>query len=72
MALTFTESDLAALKAALLSGASEVSIGDRRVKYKTQKELIEAIRMVEAYLNQSGGSSVVTQTIAPTVSKGKV
>ena len=51
MALVFTQSDLDGLKAALVSGSLEVQIGDRRVKYRTQKELLEAISMVSNYLD---------------------
>lgn len=49
--MTFTSSDLDNLKAALLSGALEVTIGDRTVKYRSQADLIKAIKIVEAYLN---------------------
>lgn len=47
MALTFTQADLDALKAAFVTGALEVQIGDRRVKYRSQNELLAAIKMVE-------------------------
>lgn len=47
MALTFTQADLDALKAAFVTGALEVTIGDRRVRYRSQSELLAAIRMVE-------------------------
>jgi len=51
MALTFTSDDLANAKAALTSGAMEVQIGDRRVKYRSQNEILELIAMIEDYLN---------------------
>jgi hypothetical protein len=47
MALVFTQTDLDALKAAFVTGALEVQIGDRRVKYRSQAELLAAIKMVE-------------------------
>lgn len=48
MALTFTQADLDALKAAFLTGALEVQIGDRRIKYRDQAALLAAISMVQA------------------------
>jgi hypothetical protein len=51
MALTFTQSDLNALKAALVTGALEVQIGDKRVKYRSQSELLAAIKMVDEAVN---------------------
>lgn len=50
MALVFTQTDLENLKAALVSGASEVQIGDRVVKYRSQRDLLAAIQMVQNYL----------------------
>jgi len=58
MALTYTADDLASAKAALVSGTLEVQIGDRRVKYRTQKELIELIQLMEtAIAGSSAGAS---------------
>ena len=51
MALTFTTADLDALKAAFLTGALSVSIGDRTVTYRSQRELLAAIQMVQDVLN---------------------
>lgn len=68
--ITFTQADLDNLKAALVSGASEVQIGDRKVKYKSQKEILEAIRIVQQSLEDASPSSV---NVIPTgFSKGKV
>ncbi len=47
----FTTQDLANLKAALVSGALIVRIGDREVRYRDQKDLIQAMRMVQQELN---------------------
>jgi hypothetical protein len=72
MSLTFTQSDLDALKAALLTGALEVTIGDRTVRYRSQKEILEVIRMVEEYLN--GVPTDVDDNpniIRPTFSRGE-
>lgn len=51
--MTFTQTDLDALKEALVSGVLEVSIGDRRVKYRTQAELLAVIKMVEDSMEAS-------------------
>jgi hypothetical protein len=51
MAVTFTQADLDALKAAFVTGALEVQIGERRVKYRSQSELLAAINMVDAAIN---------------------
>lgn len=47
MALTFTQADLDALKAAFVTGALRVKIADREVQYRSQSDLLAAIRMVE-------------------------
>jgi hypothetical protein len=51
MSLGFTTADLAALKSALASGATEVQIGDRRVKYQSLKDMIAIIKMVQEELD---------------------
>jgi hypothetical protein len=45
--MTFTTADLNNLKAALLSGATLVHIGDREVRYRSQKDILDAIKMIE-------------------------
>lgn len=57
MAITFTQQDLDALKAALLTGASEVQIGDRRVRYNSQAEIINLINMISSFLDASTTTS---------------
>lgn len=72
MGLTFTQSDLDALKAALLTGATEVQIGDRLVKYRSQKELLAAIKMVTSYLDGVPSTADGNpDIIRPTYSKGE-
>ena len=51
MALTFTEADLENLKQAYVTGATRVKVGDREVEYRSQKDLLEAIKIVEQSLN---------------------
>lgn len=68
--ITYTEADLEALKEALVSGASEVSIGDRRVKYKSHEEIVQAMKIVQASLDAQ--ASKTTQNNFPaTFSKGQ-
>lgn len=50
MSITFTQQDLDNLKAALVTGASQVRIGDRTVVYRSQKEILEAIKMIQEFL----------------------
>ncbi len=50
MSIGFTSADLANLKAALVSGALEVQIGDRRVKYHSLADILAIIQMVQAEL----------------------
>ena len=51
MALGFTEADLAHLKAALASGATEITIDNRTTKFRTLKELEATIKMIQAELD---------------------
>jgi hypothetical protein len=57
MAISFTQQDLDALKAALLTGANEVQIGDRRVRYNSQSEIINLINMISSFLDASTTTS---------------
>lgn len=65
----FTTEDLANLKAALASGALIVQIGDRTIKYRDQKDIIQAIRMVQQELN--GVPVDTVSTVQATFSKGQ-
>ena len=67
--MTFTTADLDALKEALISGATEVQIGDRRVKYKSQKEIIQAIKMIQSVID--GAPSETPNVISTTYTKGR-
>jgi hypothetical protein len=50
-AVGFTTADLANAKAALASGALRVQLGDRLVIYRSQKEILELIRLIQSELN---------------------
>ena len=67
--MTFTQADLANLKAALLTGALEVSVGDRTIRYRSQTEIIALIKLIETQLAGSGAEN--TSKIQATYSKGK-
>ena len=48
---TWTEQHLATLEAAYASGITEVSFGDRRVRYASLAELLQAIYALRAALS---------------------
>lgn len=70
MSMGFTTADLANLKAALVSGALEVTIGDRTVKYRSQKDLIATIAMVQAEL-EGDSPATTSKIIQATYNKGR-
>jgi hypothetical protein len=70
MAVTYTQADLDALKDALVTGASEVQIGDRKIRYRSQAELLQAMKIVEAQLTPVS-TSVSTSLIQGTYRKGQ-
>lgn len=70
MSLSFTQANLDALKEALLTGATEVQIGDRVVKYRSQKEILKMINIIEEHLNGISSTSA-PNTVVPSYSKGR-
>jgi hypothetical protein len=69
MALSFTQTDLDNAKAALVSGAMEVRVGDRIIKYRSQSDIINLIQAILQYLDGVN----VTDTpnvVSATYSKG--
>lgn len=69
MALVFTQADVNNLKAALVSGANEVTIGDRTVRYRTQSDLLKILKMAEEFL-ASNTSTVTSNLVQAKFSKG--
>jgi hypothetical protein len=69
MALTFTAADLVALKAALISGARRVRIGDREVEYQSREEIIATIQMIQQVID--GSNTADSQNIKASYSKGE-
>lgn len=51
--MAFTKNDLDAINEAIAGGELEVSIGDRRIKYRSLAELIEARKIIQSDLNDS-------------------
>lgn len=70
MSMTFTTTDLNNLQEALLTGAQEVQIGDRKIRYRSQAEILQTIRMVEEYLSGSESDSS-PKVIQATFNKGQ-
>ncbi len=55
----FTQEDLLNLKEALVSGASTVTVGGRSITYRSKKELLELIKIVQDEL--AGNDPSVTE-----------
>lgn len=49
----WTEADLAAIEAAIASGASEVRYGDKSVRYQTMQQMLIARNMIRQALGYS-------------------
>ncbi len=67
--VTFTQADLDAAKAALVSGALTVKIGDREVQYRTQKDLLALIDLISGQLNGSSTTDTNPTMIQPGFSR---
>lgn len=72
MAVTFTQTDLDNLKEALLTGAEEVVIGDRKIRYRSQTHLLQLIKMAQEYIDGAATSSTSTSLIQAKFSKGRI
>ena len=64
--MTYTTTQLDALKRALATGERRVSFGDKTVEYRSIEELQAAIRTVEAELARAAGTSSKRQIRATT------
>lgn len=67
--MSYTTTQLDALKRALATGERRVSFGDKTVEYRSVEELQEAIRAVETELARSAGIPLKRQ-IRVTTAKG--
>lgn len=70
MAIVYTTTDLENLKSALLTGAEEVQIGERKIKYRSQEKLLQMIKIVTAYLDGEA-TSTSSNLIQATYTKGE-
>lgn len=61
--LVFTQDDLDALKEALLTGAEEVQIGDRRIRFRSKAELLDLIKLVQESLEDASDSQINTDVV---------
>lgn len=64
--MAWTQSDIDALKAAIATGARDVSYSDRRVSYRSLDEMRTILRMVTDEVNET----TRTRQIRPQMSKG--
>jgi hypothetical protein len=69
--MEFTDADLENIKAAFVSGASKVRIGDREIDYRPQKDLLAAIQFITAQLAGETSTSDNPSMIQATFSKGE-
>lgn len=71
--ITYTQTDLDNLKEALLTGAEEVVIGDREIRYRGQQHLLQLIKMVQDSINGAISSTTGTtpNLIQATFKKGQ-
>lgn len=67
--MTYTTTQLEALKRALATGERRVSFGDKTVEYRSVEELQAAIRTVEAEIARNAGARPKRQ-IRVTTAKG--
>lgn len=59
--MTYTTTELDALKRALATGERRVSFGDKTIEYRSVEELQVAIRTVETEIARNSGKSLVRQ-----------
>ena len=67
--MSYTTTQLEALKRALATGERRVGFGDKTVEYRSVEELQAAIRTVEAEIARNAGASPKRQ-IRVTTAKG--
>lgn len=70
MAVTYTQADLDSLNEALLTGAEEVTIGDRRIKYRSKADLLGLIKMIQEKLDNAANATKSSSTVQATYKKG--
>ncbi len=68
--ITFTQTDLDNLKEALVTGAEEITIGDKKIKFRNQDHLMELIKMAQNSIDGSATSNTSSSVIQARFSKG--
>lgn len=73
MAIVYTQAQLDALNEILLTGAGEVQIGDRKIRYRDQDQILALIKMVQENLAAQvpAAEYVETSRIQITYTKGE-
>lgn len=55
--MAWTQNDIDTLKAAIASGVLEVEYHDRRVKYQTTKDMLEALGLMQQEVSAAAGTA---------------
>lgn len=71
MATTYTQTDLDNLNEALMTGASEIQIGEKKIVFRSVAELRSLIRQVERQLSGASSSTTSPNVVQATFSKGE-
>lgn len=71
MAITYTQADLDAITKAIATGAEEVVIGDRKIKYRSLEKMKTIQREIKEYLEGSSVPSESPNRITASFSKGR-
>ena len=69
MAIVFTQAQLDALLEAWATGALEVSVGDKKMRFDSREELEARIKRIESYLSAEPTES--SNVIIPSYNKGE-
>lgn len=56
--MSFTQTDIDALEAAIARGVRKVKQGDEEVEYRSLSEMKETLRMMKASVQSSGGRPI--------------
>lgn len=61
--INYTQDDLDALKEALLTGATQVTVNGRTIIYRSKKDLMDLIKMIEDQLSGADNSESSTTVV---------
>jgi H2-forming N5,N10-methylenetetrahydromethanopterin dehydrogenase-like enzyme len=71
MAVTYTQNDLDAITAAINTGAEEVTIGDRKIKYRSLSQMEALQKKIKDYLEGNQVTEDTPNRITASFSKGR-